>query len=180
MLSITVPAKELYDRKAKRFIRTKETTLQLEHSLVSISKWEMIWCVPFLAKTEKTNEQTISYIQCMTITQNVDKNVYMAMTSENIKEISDYINMQATATTFSNNTDQPKRREIITSELVYYWMVAYQIPFECQKWHLNRLLTLIRICNIKNNPQKKMSRRQILEQNKALNAARRNSMGSSG
>lgn len=122
----------------------------------------------------------MDYIKCMTITQNVDSDVYNHLTAKNIEEINNYIYAPMTATTFSEDKNGKVNREIITSELVYYWMVALQIPFECQKWHLNRLLTLIRICNVKNQPPKKMSKRDVMSRNAALNAARRKQLNTSG
>lgn len=180
MLTITIPATEEYDDAREEFISTEEQTLTLEHSLVSISKWESKWHKPFLSKDEKTREETIDYIRCMTLTKNVDPNVYYALTSDNIKEINDYIEDPMTATWFSDKHKGPKSREIITSELIYYWMTALQIPFECQKWHINRLMTLIQICSIKSQPPKKMGKKEAMSQQRALNAARRAKSGSLG
>jgi hypothetical protein len=148
---------------------------------VSISKWEAKWHKPFISKDNRTYEETIDYVRCMTITQNVDPNIYLLITNENLKEINEYIGNPMTATWFNERNQQSKKNsEQITSELIYYWMIAFQIPFECQKWHLNRLLVLIRICNIKNQPQKKLSKREILSKNAALNAARRKNLGTTG
>jgi hypothetical protein len=180
MLTITIPATELFDEKTGSFFHTKEQTLQLEHSLVSLSKWEAKWCKAFLSKEEKTVAETIDYIKCMTITQNVDPNVYNFLSHSNIAEINKYIESPMTATTFYGENQQGRSRETITSELIYYWMIALNIPMECQKWHLNRLLTLIRVCNIKNNPPKKMSRRETASRYAALNAARRNQLNTKG
>lgn len=179
MLTITIPARELYDEKNQMFFNTKEQTLRLEHSLVSISKWESKWRKAFLKKDEKTNEEIIDYIKCMTITQNVDPNVYNFLTRSNINEIIEYIDNPMTATTFANNENN-NSREVITSELIYYWMISFNIPMECQRWHLNRLLTLIRICSIKNTPPKKMNKREVANRYAKLNAARRNKMNSKG
>lgn len=134
---------------------------------------------PFLVKDPKTVAETIDYIKCMTITQNVDPLVYNSLTNENIEEINHYIDLPMTATTFRED-NSPKSREIVTSELIYYWMISLNIPMECQKWHLNRLLTLIRVCNVKNSPPKKMSRRELANRNAALNAARRKKLNSKG
>lgn len=180
MLQITVPASELWDEKSNVFINTKKTVLVLEHSLVSISKWESKWHKAFLGKEEKTTEEVIDYIKCMTLTQNVDENIYKALTNENIESINDYINDPHTATVIYEENNGPKNRETITSELIYYWMVTLNIPFECQKWQLNRLLTLIRVCNIKNKPPKKMTERQIMSRNAALNAARKKRLNTRG
>lgn len=180
MLRITIPATELWDEQNNEFIQCKEQTLQLEHSLVSLSKWESKWNKPFLTKAEKTSEETLDYVRCMTVTQNVKADVYDRLTRQNIIEINEYIDAPMTATTFSNEKKGGLHGEQITSELIYYWMVALQIPFECQKWHLNRLITLIKICNIKNSPNKKQSRRDRLSHNAALNAARRKKYGTKG
>lgn len=184
MLIIKVPAKELWDERRQEFINIPSTTLSLEHSLVAISKWESKYCKPFLSQDQKTEEELLYYIKCMTLTQGVDENVYLALSRSNIKDINDYIEAPMTATWFSENKNQagkPSRSsEQITSELIYYWMVALQIPFECQKWHINRLLTLVKICNVKNQPPKKRSQREILQSNAALNAARRKQLGTKG
>ena len=180
MLQITIPAVELWDERKQEFVITKEQTLQLEHSLVSISKWESKWCKPFLTKQEKTFEETLDYIKCMTITQNVDPEVYNYLTNENIKEINEYIEAPMTATYFSDEKTNKTSREQVTAELIYYWMIALNIPFECQNWHLNRLLTLIKVCSIKNQPPKKISRKEIMSRNAALNAARRKQLNTRG
>lgn len=181
MLKITIPAVELWDEARQEFISTKEQTLQLEHSLVSISKWESKWNKPFLSKAEKTYEETLDYIKCMTLTQNVDPEVYNFLTIANIDEINKYIEAPMTATTFPPDRQSKGNSEVVTSELIYYWMIALQIPFDkCEKWHLNRLLTLIRVCNIKNSPPKKMSKSEIMRRNAELNAARRKQLNSKG
>ena len=180
MLTITIPATEEFDEVKGEFVYTKEHTLQLEHSLISISKWESKWCKPFLAKGDKTFEETIDYIKCMTLNKNVSDEVYGCLTQSNVAAINEYIGAPMTATTFSGNERGKKSNEQITSELVYYWMIALNIPFECQKWHINRLLTLIRVCNIKNQPPKKMSKRELMSRNTALNAARRQQMNTKG
>ena len=180
MLQITIPGIELWDESREIFTQTKEQTLQLEHSLVSLSKWESKWGKAFLSKQEKTYEETIDYVKCMTITQNVDPNVYNHLSKSIIDKITEYIEAPMTATYFSKEQSSGNSREQVTSELIYYWMIALNIPFECQKWHLNRLLTLIRVCNIKNQPPKKMSKRAIMSRNAALNAARRKQLNTRG
>ena len=182
MLRITIPAEESWDEDKEEFVVVeKEQTLQLEHSLVSLSKWESKWNKPFLSKVEKTNEETIDYIKCMTITQNVNPKLYDRLTSQNISQVKDYIEAPMTATTFSDDNSTKGNREIITAELIYYWMVALNIPFECRKWHLNQLLTLIRVCNIKNQPPKKKGNtRERISRYADLNAARRKKLNSKG
>ena len=180
MLSIVIPEVEVFDESKQEFVTMKEQTLCLEHSLVSLSKWESKWCKPFLTKQEKTYKETIDYIKYMTLTPNVDPEVYNFLTDANIDEIMAYIHAPMTATTFSNERTSNAGREIVTSELIYYWMVTLNIPFECQKWHLNRLLTLIKVCNIKSTPPKKMSRREILRRNSAINAARKKQLNTNG
>ena len=180
MLQITIPSTELWDERKEEFVYVKEKTLQLEHSLVSLSKWESKWNKSFLSSSDKTNEEIIDYIRCMTITQNVDPEVYTRLKNNVIKQIYDYINAPMTATVISDTKRGSSSREVITSELIYYWMIALNIPFECQKWHLNRLLTLIRVCEIKNTPPKSMNRREIMNRNAALNAARRKQFNTKG
>lgn len=180
MLTITIPSRELYDEETSTFRSTKTQTLQLEHSLISLSKWESKWCKPFLTPDNKSTEETIDYIKCMTITQNVDPEVYDYLTADNIRAINEYIEAPMTATTFRENKQSGGNKEITTSELIYYWMISYNIPMECQKWHLNRLLTLVRVCNIKNTPPKKMNKRDIINQYASLNAARRQQLNSKG
>ena len=180
MLYITVPAVEQWDEVKNEFIQSKEQTLQLEHSLVSLSKWESKWCKAFLTKTPKTEEETLDYIKCMTITQNVDPEVYGRLTADNIRQINKYIEAPMTATCFSEDKNSKGSRETVTSELIYYWMIALNIPFECQKWHLNRLLTLVKVCNVKNAPPKKMSKKDLMSRNAKLNAARRQQFNTRG
>lgn len=180
MLTIVVPSEEIYDEATNKFIQVKGTTLQLEHSLVSISKWEAKWHKIFLDENvKKTEEEVLDYIKCMTLTQNVNPMIYYILKPDNLDEINKYINNSMTATTFNEaqlkkmTMGKPKQNEKMSSELIYYWMVAAQIPFECQKWHLNRLLTLIRICGIKSEPPKKMSKSDLADKYRNVNAARR-------
>lgn len=174
MLRITVPAREYYDEEKEEFFTIKEQTLVMEHSLISLSKWEAKWKKPYISKDKKTAQETLDYLKCMTVGPVPDDIVYRSLTKENIQEITDYINDPMTATTITEMKRPGARREIITSEIIYYWMIAQNIPTEYEKWHLNRLLTLIKVCSIKNNPdKKKMSRAEIARQNQALNAARR-------
>ena len=182
MLTITVPGAELWNDKDKVFVNVKTQTLSLEHSLVSISKWESKWHKPFIGKEPKTNDQIVDYIKSMTTTQNVDPLVYTVLTAQNIKEVNEYIDDSMTATWFNDTNKQTKKtnEEQITSELIYYWMIALEVPFECQRWHLNRLMTLIRICNIKNKQPTKGNKKELLANNAALNAARREKYGTSG
>ncbi len=180
MLRITIPTTEQWDEAKQEFVLTKEQTLSLEHSLVSLSKWESKWCKVFLTKQEKTFEETLDYIKFMTITQNVDPEVYKYLTNENIDEVNRYIEAPMTATYFSEDKTGKTSREQITAELIYYRMISLNIPFECQKWHLNRLLTLIKVCNTKNQPPKKRSMKEITSRNAALNAARRKQLNTRG
>ena len=180
MLKITIPDQELWDERRERFINVKGAALRLEHSLVSLSKWESKWHKPFLGNKDKTEEETVDYIRCMTLTQNVNPLVYSLIDQSVMKQVSDYIADSMTATWFSKEDRSAPSREVVTAEIVYYWMIALNIPFECQKWHLNRLLTLIRVCNAKNAPSKKLSKKQIAKRNAALNAARRKILNSRG
>ncbi|HNX63452.1 MAG TPA: hypothetical protein PKN45_12490 [Candidatus Limiplasma sp.] len=180
MLQITMPACESYNEKTGTFANAKEQTIQLEHSLVSVSKWEGKWKKPFLGATERTYEEGIDYIRCMTITQNVSPEIYYRLSPEQLTAINEYIEAPMTATWFSEKSQRTRPKEIVTAEIIYYWMIALEIPPEYQKWHLNRLLTLIRVCNAKNAPQKKTSKRETARNNRALNAARRSVNHSSG
>ena len=180
MLQITIPATEQWDEKNQVFVKTDEQVLRLEHSLVSLHKWESKWHKSFLFTKEKTYEETLDYIKCMTLTQNVNPDVYYCLTNENITQINEYIADPMTATYIYEDEKKGTGRDKVTAELIYYWMISLEIPFECQKWHLNQLLALIKVCNVKNSPKKKMSNRDILSRNKALNEARRKSMHTRG
>ena len=180
MLQITIPAREMWDEQNNEFVYTNEQTLQLEHSLISLSKWESKWNKPFLSKESKTYEEVLDYVKCMTLTQKVSPEIYANLTDENMRDIQRYIEAPMTATTFSEEKNTKGNREIVTSELIYYWMIALGIPMECEKWHLNRLLTLVRVCNIKNSPPKKMGKNAIMSRNASLNAARRKRLNSKG
>ena len=180
MLQIAVSQTEFYDELRNEFVTVKAQTLQLEHSLVSISKWESKWKKAFLDPDQKkTAEEILDYVRCMTLTQNVDPNVYNRLSQSNISDINEYIARPMTATTFFDQKSGTSR-ETITSELIYYWMISLNIPMECQRWHINRLLTLIRICNVKNTPPKKMNKREIASRYAALNASRRKQFNTRG
>ena len=179
MLQITIPAFEYFNDETQSFHQVKDTVLRMEHSLISISKWESRWNKPFIS-SKKNVEETIDYARCMTITQNVDPAVYFALTDEHVKTINEYIDLPMTATTFTDEQNKKFNREIITAEIIYYWMIALQIPSEYRTWHLNQLITLIRVCNIKNSPPKKMSAKERASHNRALNAARRQALNSKG
>lgn len=181
MLEITIPGIDDWDEKTETFVtRIKEVTLRLEHSLVSLYKWESKWHKSFLSSREKSDEEILDYIRCMTLTQNVDPNVFYRLSEENVEAIKEYINNPMTATTFSNDESQKKSREVITAELIYYWMIAHQIPFECRKWHLNQLLTLVEVCNRKNAPPKKRSKKSIMSEQAKINAARKKKWNTRG
>lgn len=182
MLKIHIPETEAYSDRYEKFINVKATDIVLEHSLISISKWEAKYHKPFIDNNvEKTNDELVDYIRFMSLSSNVDPNAFKVIPQKEMDRIIEYIKDSQSATTFSDEKNGRASREIITSELIYYWMVALQIPFECQKWHINRLLTLVKICNIKNNPDKhKMSKSDIYAQNRMLNAKRRAKLHSRG
>lgn len=180
MLQVTIPAAEYFDEKTGEFSSIRETKLQLEHSLSSVAKWESKWQKPFIGKDDKTLDECVDYVRCMTLTPNVNPLVYWFLTESNFRQINAYIDAPMTATTFSEQENKQFNRDVITAEIIYYWMVALNIPFECQKWHLNRLITLIRVCNVKNSPSKKMGRREVMERNRALNEARRKKLNTKG
>lgn len=175
MLNITIPSVDYFDEAKSEFVTLDEVSLTLEHSLVSISKWESKFEKAFLSKDEKTPEETFAYIENMILESSSPTYDLKHLGRANVNKINEYINAKQSATWF---TDLPGKKAsgrgtVITAELVYYWMVAHQIPFECQYWHINRLFTLIKICNEKNKPPKKMSNREVMSQHKALNAQRR-------
>ena len=186
MLTIIIPPRKMWNSEKEIFIDTKEYVITLEHSLVSISKWESKWHIPFISDTKKTHLQQLDYIKFMTLTQKVDDEAFNMLTKQNLKEISDYIDDKRTATWFGERKNKPPgpvKKEVITSELIYYWMIALEIPFECQKWHLNRLLTLVKVCNAKAklaNKGKKGNKKETLASNAEINAARRKALGTKG
>lgn len=180
MLKIEISATEFFDDNTNTFFTIAGKTLCLEHSLVSLKKWESKWKKPFMHSDNITEEEMLDYIKCMTISQNVDPLTYMLLTEEHYKQISDYINDPMTATWFSDKSKSKRNGRIVTAELLYCWMFNLNIPLECQKWHLNQLITLIRVCNEENAPKKKMSKRDVAARNMSLNAARRKAMGTKG
>ena len=180
MLKITVYPVEFWDDDKQEFVyRGKKQTLQLEHSLISLSKWESKWKKSFLSTKNLTDDELIDYIRCMTVTPNVDPEVYSCLSKDNFKEIDSYINDSMTATTFSKKTSGKVNKRIVTSELIYYWMILYGIPIDREKWHLNRLLTLIEVCDQENNP-KKLKPNELMRRNAELNAIRRKQLGTRG
>lgn len=179
MLTISLPETELYDEENDEFIALESLELKLEHSLVSLSKWESIQEKPFLDAKEKTDSEINSYIHCMIISPEVSPEVIARFAPEDFQKIRSYIDAKMTATWFSEKPGPPSR-EIITAELLYYWMITFQIPMECQHWHLNRLLTLIRVCNVKNQPAKKMGQAELARRNRELNAQRKAQFGTTG
>lgn len=175
MLTIVVPGGKFWDEEIEKFLNVEETVLELEHSLVSLSKWESEFEKPFLSEAERTNEELLGYIRAMTLNPGVHPNVYLGLTEANLEEINDYISKKFTATWFRKEPNSPNR-EIITAELIYYWMMSLNIPLECENWHLNRLFTLIRVFNAKNSKPKPMS----AHDRRALNEARKKQYQTSG
>lgn len=180
MLTLEVPLSESFDEATKKFVPGEVFVLELEHSLASLSKWESHFEKPFLGKGEKTTEETVWYIKAMTLTPDVPDDVFDKLSGKNLREIVGYIDAKMTATTITEHGPQAKNTEVITAEIIYHWLVALQIPFECQYWHLNRLLTLVKVCNLKNSPPKKVGRKTAAQQQRDLNAQRRAAMGTRG
>lgn len=179
MLELEIPARELFDDDTQEFRSIKASVLRLEHSLVSMSKWESKWKKPFLSKERKTRAEETDYFRCMTISQNVDPELYHALTNAEREKIRDYMDDSMTATTFYDLKKQSPSRNTLTSEVIYYLMFSNQIPKECEKWHLNRLLALLRVFSVKNSTAK-MSKAEILAHNRKLNKARRAAMKTRG
>lgn len=182
MLKITIPDVDGWDQYKEEFVKIKGSVLTLEHSLISLQKWEAKWHKPYLSDKAKTPEEMIDYIRCMSLTQNVDDDIFNYIPESEIKKVADYIDNPMTATTFSNGglPGNGRKGEIITAEIIYYWMIALNIPMEYRKWHLNQLLTLIRVCEIKQSPGKKMGKGELAARNRALNAQRRAKMHTHG
>jgi len=179
MLRVHVAIAEDFDDAISQFIEADGITLCLEHSLLSLSKWESRWEIPFLGKTEKTNEQIIDYIRAMFLGEEFPEVVVNSFTAEHYNSITSYIDAKMTATWFGEARESPSQ-EVVTSELIYYWMIQAGVPFECQNWHLNRLLTLLKICSIKNGPKKKMNWGEAKRRQRELNDQRRREMGTRG
>ena len=183
MLVLVIPDTEFLDTEHRKFVTRRGATLHLEHSLISVSKWESIHQKAFLGKAPKTLDETIDYVRCMTLDKNVPDYVYNCITNENIQAVNDYIANPYSATKFFDSRHSGAKSQsqgTMTSEIIYYLMFAYGIPKECEKWHLNRLLTLLRVFDLKSNPQKKMSRRDLAAQNRRLNEERRKKLHTKG
>lgn len=183
MLELVIPGQEYFDENKQEFVTMKDVVLRLEHSLLSISKWESKWHKPYFNQEKIETDSMLDYIRCMTINTPSDSTVYSRIDVESFNKITEYINDKHTATWFTEKKDNElpqrgPRLESITSELIYYWMIAYNIPFECEKWHINKLLTLIRVCHVKSTPPKKQSKKEMLQERAALNAVRRAKYGS--
>ena len=181
MLTIIVGGNDVYDERTGSFSTQGGVELQLEHSLVALSKWESEFEKPFLGKGEKTTEEVLAYVRYMLLTPNPPEDFLQRLSEENLEAINAYIERKMTATWFSEAPGAPKTsREVVTAELVYYWMTVFHIPFECEDWHINRLFTLIRICNLKQEKPKKMSRAEVAARNRELNAQRKAQLGTKG
>lgn len=180
MLKITIKGSELFNEETSTFSSIDDFDLELEHSLLSVSKWESKYKKPFLSNQQKTAEETMYYIEAMIISPNYPIDTLLRLSKENLIRINDYIESTESATTFGNMPERKGAGEVITSELIYYWMVAFNIPFECERWHLNRLFALIRVCNIKNTKPKKMSRHDIATRYREENERRKAQLGTKG
>lgn len=173
MLRIAIPiVAEGWDEEKEEFVDAVEQTIELEHSLVSLSKWESKWCKSFIESKDKTEEETLDYIRLMTLTPDVDPDIYYLLSKDNVQQINEYINAPMTATTFRKSLGGKRNNEVVTAEVIYQWMTALNIPFDCENWHLNRLITLIRVSSIKSQPPKKMSTSEIMRRNDAINEQR--------
>jgi hypothetical protein len=180
MLTIVVHGDEYFDEATQEFLTQGDVTVDLEHSLVSLSKWESITEKPFLVAGEKTTEEIYEYIKCMCLTPNIAPEIFSRLSQTNLEQVNNYIEAKMTATWFFEPKAGPKSTEVVTSELIYYWLVTFNIPFECETWHLNRLFTLIKVCNLKNGKPKKMSRSDAVAMQRELNARRKAQLGTTG
>lgn len=180
MLTITIPGDENWDEETEQFITVGDIVLDFEHSLVALSKWEQIWEKPFLGLKEPTTEEVMAYMEAMIMTPNPPPDALDRLSQENVIQINEYINSKMTATWFSEQRNMPRSREVITNELIYYWMTVYNIPMECQNWHLNRLFTQIKVANLKQEKPKKMGKSEVLRNQRTLNEQRKAQLKSRG
>lgn len=180
MFHVEIPDREFFDEGQMRFVKIEGGSFDIEHSLAAIAEWESKWKVPFLSGKKRTLEESLDYIRCMTLTPGVSTALYKNLDNKTLEAINKYIDDKHTATTIKQNSPKKRSNELITSEVIYYWMTTFNIPWECERWNLNRLLTLIEVCSVKGAPQKKMKNRDILAQNRALNNARRAQYGTRG
>ena len=171
VLDLYIPGKEFWNSELQEFIYTKDITLHLKHSLVSLTRWEQHYKRRFLDNGPKNEEEYRFYIQCMTLNKDVDPLVYTVLQEDDIKKVTDYLHDSMTATTLPKQNNNRSNSEKLSSELIYYYMTALNIPFECEKWFLNNLIILISIASIKNNPQEKKSK-PSWSSIRALNAER--------
>jgi hypothetical protein len=180
MLTIIVELQEAFNEHSQEFVSSKVYPLDLEHSLVSLAKWESKWEKPFLSETPKTAEETLWYITAMTLTPDVPDEIYHMLSNDNLHAVNDYINAKMTATWFAKKPNKSSSREVITAELVYFWLITLDIPFECQHWHLNRLLTLVQVCNEKNKKPNAVGPKEAAARRGSLNAERKAKSNSQG
>lgn len=180
MLKIHVPPKEWYDEKRNEFISFDGADIELEHSLYSISEWESKWEKPFAKDSAMKRVEFLDYVRCMALNK-VDKLAYLSLTNKNVADINNYIKARHTATWFQKtNAPNGRRSETITSELVYYWMIEHGIPFSCDRWNFNRLMTLIEVCNRKNSKPGKRNQNDMLLEQHRLNMERRKRLNTNG
>jgi hypothetical protein len=180
MLTLTLPAVESFDEVKNEFVYSEETIIELEHSLFSLSKWEQKFEKPFLGNEAKTTEETIGYIKAMTVTPNVPPEVYQRITNSQFQEINDYIEAKMSATWFNERPNPKHSREIVTAEIIYYWMNELKIPLEFEHRHLSHLFTMIKVANQKNSPEKKMNKRDMVAERNRINAERKAKMNTTG
>ena len=178
MLQLKLPKIRLFKEATEEYVYYEPLTVKLEHSLISIQRWESKWHKSFLSAESLTQEELFDYIRCMSLNPDIDPTFVSRLTPDDFNKIREYMNEPMTATVIHRSKPRGGRPPIITAELIYYWMTAYNIPFECSKWHIKQLLTLVEVCSVKSNPGGKT--RGTAAERAAMNKARRAKTGSKG
>lgn len=157
---------ELFDEETNTFLHPVGKKLHLEHSLLSISKWEAEWEIPFL-NTDKTSEQSLSYIKCCVLDDDFDELLLNTLSDKNILDFNAYLSKGMTAKKIidlrsslsqKRKSRRPASQKALTSEDIYYSMIQFHVWKECEEWPLQRLLSLLQLCSLKSNSTGEMSK----------------------